>query len=125
MKPDSMLVEPTFLQDAMNQIAAEGLPRALKRLRQQEPILAAFLFDRLAALSGELALGGAPPQVVRGNHAAALSLVLVLEGLLWAISPNGMKRAAALALALADEQLRMGGVIAVALGVSVLWLLRG
>ncbi|MGH6943893.1 MAG: DUF2065 domain-containing protein [Geminicoccaceae bacterium] len=57
--------------------------------------------------------------------ATALCLVVVLEGLMWAISPNGMKRAAALALALADEQLRMGGAIAVAIGVGVLWLLRG
>jgi uncharacterized protein YjeT (DUF2065 family) len=35
-----------------------------------------------------------------------------------------MKRAAALALALANEQLRVGGVLAVAIGVGLLWLLR-
>jgi hypothetical protein len=54
----------------------------------------------------------------------AFGLVLVLEGLLWALSPAAMKRAAALALALANEQLRVGGVLAVAIGVGLLWLLR-
>jgi uncharacterized protein YjeT (DUF2065 family) len=57
--------------------------------------------------------------------ATALGLVLVLEGLLWAVSPNAMKRAAALALALANEQLRLGGLVAAALGVLLVWLLRG
>ena len=44
--------------------------------------------------------------------ATAVALVLVLEGLLWALSPDAMKRAAALALGLANEQLRLGGLIA-------------
>lgn len=57
--------------------------------------------------------------------ATALALVLVLEGLLWALAPEGMKRAAALALGMANGQLRIGGVAAVALGVLLVWLLRG
>ncbi len=57
--------------------------------------------------------------------ATALALVLVLEGLLWAVSPDGMKRAAAMALGMANEQLRAGGLIAVAIGVLLVWLLRG
>jgi uncharacterized protein YjeT (DUF2065 family) len=57
--------------------------------------------------------------------ATAVALVLVLEGLLWAVSPGAMKRAAAKALALADEQLRVGGLVAVALGVLLVWLVRG
>ena len=57
--------------------------------------------------------------------ATAVGLVLVLEGLLWAVSPGTMKRAAALALGLADEQLRLGGLAAVAVGVLLVWLVRG
>ena len=57
--------------------------------------------------------------------ATAVGLVLVLEGLLWAVSPGAMKRAAAMALALADEQLRLGGLVAVAVGVLLVWLVRG
>ena len=57
--------------------------------------------------------------------ATAVGLVLVLEGLLWAVSPGAMKRAAAMALGLADEQLRLGGLVAVAVGVLLVWLVRG
>lgn len=57
--------------------------------------------------------------------ATALALVLVLEGLLWALTPNAMKRAAAMALRLANEQLRMAGLAAATLGVVLVWLLRG
>ena len=48
--------------------------------------------------------------------ATAVALVLVLEGLLWAVSPERMKRAVAMALAVADEQLRFGGLVAVGCG---------
>jgi uncharacterized protein YjeT (DUF2065 family) len=54
-----------------------------------------------------------------------LALVLVLEGALWAIAPDGMKRAAAMALGIANQQLRTGGLVAVALGVFLVWLMRG
>jgi uncharacterized protein len=57
--------------------------------------------------------------------ATAGALVLVLEGLLWALSPASMKRAAALAVGLANEQLRMAGLLAAAIGVFLVWLLRG
>jgi uncharacterized protein YjeT (DUF2065 family) len=57
--------------------------------------------------------------------ATALSLVLVVEGLLWAVSPDGMKRAAAMALALANGQLRLAGLVAAGIGVLLVWLLRG
>lgn len=57
--------------------------------------------------------------------ATALALVLVLEGLLWAVAPNGMKRAAAIALSLANGQLRTGGLVSAAIGVLLVWLLRG
>jgi uncharacterized protein len=55
----------------------------------------------------------------------ALALVLVLEGALWAIAPDGMKRAAVVALSIANQQLRTGGLIAAALGVLLVWLMRG
>ena len=57
--------------------------------------------------------------------ATAFALVLVLEGLLWAVSPSSMKRAAATALGLANELLGIGGVVGVAIGVFLVWLVRG
>jgi uncharacterized protein YjeT (DUF2065 family) len=55
----------------------------------------------------------------------ALALVLVLEGTLWAAAPDGMKRAVAMTLTMSDQRLRTGGLIAAALGVLVVWLIRG
>ncbi len=57
--------------------------------------------------------------------ATALALVLVLEGILWALMPDGMKRAAMLALSLENSQLRNGGLVAAAAGVFLIWLMRG
>lgn len=59
------------------------------------------------------------------DFATAVALVLVLEGVLWALAPDGMKRAAMMALTLENRQLRSGGLVAAALGVFLVWLLRG
>lgn len=56
---------------------------------------------------------------------AALGLVLVIEGLLWAAFPSLTTR---LLQALGDTPepvLRVCGVAAIALGVLVVWLVRG
>jgi uncharacterized protein len=55
----------------------------------------------------------------------ALGLVLALEGSLYALFPQGMRRAIAMALALPSEQLRWTGVFAALVGVAVVWLVRG
>ena len=52
----------------------------------------------------------------------AAGLVLVVEGLIYAAAPLVMKRMMAELPKLSDEQLRLIGVAAVALGVSVVWL---
>lgn len=57
--------------------------------------------------------------------ATALALVLVLEGLLWAVAPDAMKRVAAMAAAVASAQLRTVGLVAAGLGVFLVWLVRG
>jgi len=55
----------------------------------------------------------------------AAALVLVLEGVLWALFPNGMKQAAARAIVLDAAVLRVGGLLFAALGVLAVWLIRG
>jgi uncharacterized protein len=57
--------------------------------------------------------------------ATALALVLVLEGLLWALFPNGMKRVVVAALAMRNARLRLAGLAAMAGGVVLVWLIRG
>jgi len=55
----------------------------------------------------------------------ALALVLVIEGMLWALFPDAMKRAAERALLMDSAQLRYAGLVAAALGVVFVWLVRG
>lgn len=51
-----------------------------------------------------------------------VGLVLVIEGLLWALAPRLGLRLLELAAATPEQQLRTGGAIAVAVGVLVVWL---
>jgi uncharacterized protein YjeT (DUF2065 family) len=54
-----------------------------------------------------------------------LALVLVVEGVLWALFPEGMREAAARAAAIDPARLRTGGIAFAALGVMCVWLIRG
>ncbi|MCB1834075.1 MAG: DUF2065 domain-containing protein [Geminicoccaceae bacterium] len=56
--------------------------------------------------------------------ATAAALVLVIEGLLWALFPEGMKRALAAAMETDDQMLRWGGLLFAVLGVGLVWLIR-
>jgi hypothetical protein len=57
--------------------------------------------------------------------AVALGLVLVIEGLLWALAPGFGRRMLDLASQMPESSLRMTGATAVALGVLIVWLVRG
>ncbi len=54
----------------------------------------------------------------------ALALVLVIEGVLWALFPERMKEAAARVLAIEPGHLRLGALASVGLGVLLVWLIR-
>ncbi|MCE7999989.1 MAG: DUF2065 domain-containing protein [Rhodobiaceae bacterium] len=55
----------------------------------------------------------------------AIGLVLVLEGLVYAAFPGGLKQMMAMAQTTPDETLRRFGLGALALGVVIVWLVRG
>ena len=55
----------------------------------------------------------------------ALGLVLVIEGALYALFPEGMQRMMAQALELPPALLRRAGLGAAVLGFVVVWLIRG
>ena len=55
----------------------------------------------------------------------ALGLVLVIEGLFWAAAPDFARSMALQAAGLPDHRLRIIGTIAVAIGVVIVWLVRG
>ncbi|MBP5857900.1 DUF2065 domain-containing protein [Marivibrio halodurans] len=55
----------------------------------------------------------------------ALGLVFVIEGMAYALFPEGAKRLAALAQSLPAGSLRRGGLIAAIAGALLVWLVRG
>jgi uncharacterized protein YjeT (DUF2065 family) len=54
----------------------------------------------------------------------ALGLVLVIEGLLYALVPAQLKAMMQTVQKLSDDQLRIGGVAAMATGVAAVWMVR-
>jgi uncharacterized protein YjeT (DUF2065 family) len=60
-----------------------------------------------------------------GDLVVALGLVLVLEGLLWALAPATARRMLEMANKLPASTLRATGWTAVAAGVFLVWLIRG
>lgn len=55
----------------------------------------------------------------------ALCLVLVIEGLIYVMFASAFKRYALQLLQMPEATLRTGGMIAIAVGVFGVWLLRG
>lgn len=56
---------------------------------------------------------------------AGIGLVLVLEGLVYALFPQGMQRLMAQVLEMPASTLRNGGLIAAVVGCLIIWLSRG
>ena len=54
-----------------------------------------------------------------------LGLVLVVEGLLWAAFPSAGRRMLEIASQTPEHSLRIGGAVAMLLGVAAVWLVRG
>ncbi|WP_027134068.1 DUF2065 domain-containing protein [Geminicoccus roseus] len=59
------------------------------------------------------------------NFWQTLALVLVVEGVVWALFPTAMRRLAARAAETEEGALRYGGLAFAVTGVVVVWLLRG
>ncbi len=57
--------------------------------------------------------------------AVALGLVLVIEGLLWALSPGLGRKLLQASAELPEGSLRLAGAAAAACGVLIVWLVRG
>ena len=59
------------------------------------------------------------------DFVVALGLVLVIEGVLYGGLPGLAKRLASEVQSVPEQALRVGGVIAVVVGVLIVWLVRG
>ncbi len=60
-----------------------------------------------------------------GDLVAAVALALAIEGALYALFPDAMKRYMARILEQPAATLRTAGVLATALGVGIVWVVRG
>ena len=58
------------------------------------------------------------------NVLMALGLVLVIEGLLYALVPAQLKAMMIAVQKLSDDHLRIGGVAAMAIGVVAVWIVH-
>ena len=56
---------------------------------------------------------------------AAIGLVLVIEGLVYGGFPGLARKLATEVLSMPENALRIGGLAAIAIGVGVVWLVRG
>lgn len=59
------------------------------------------------------------------DFVVAIGLVLVIEGVLYALFPSAMQRMLADVLTRPPQLLRTGGLIAACVGVGIVWLARG
>ena len=59
-----------------------------------------------------------------GDLGTGLALVLVIEGVLWALFPDRMKQAAAQAIMVDSGRLRLAGLAFAVVGVVLVWAIR-
>lgn len=57
--------------------------------------------------------------------AVAFGLVLVIEGLLWALAPDTARRTLEQVAQMPPDKVKLLGTAAVAIGVVIVWLARG
>jgi uncharacterized protein YjeT (DUF2065 family) len=56
---------------------------------------------------------------------AALGLVLVIEGVLYALFPGAMRRMGERVVNTPGDTMRLAGLVSAAIGVALVWLVRG
>jgi hypothetical protein len=75
--------------DTLHAVAAKVQTEAadtniLQSIAAREPLLAAFVADKLLTISGKLSLSGAPPEIVRGSYEDVATLVVTAVRAVWA-----------------------------------------
>ena len=59
------------------------------------------------------------------DFVVAIGLVFVIEGLLYALVPGALQRMMVSLIDAPESTLRVAGLVAVSIGVAVVWLIRG
>ena len=102
---------------------AAGAPEACAVPRPPSPTAAPSRAGACAA--GDAPDAGARRSGAMRDVAAAIGLVLALEGALYALFPDLMRRMAQQVMQTPGDTLRVVGVVSAALGVALVWLVRG
>ena len=81
---DPGIVSRTVLAAVLAERGSEN-PEAnvLQHLAQREPVLAAYISERVVSVSGKLALSGAPSEVVRAAYDDLIEVVAVAVRAVW------------------------------------------
>jgi len=81
---DPGVVTPSVLAAALAERADENRQaNILEKLAEREPVLAAYISERIVSVSGKLALSGAPSEVVRAAYDDLLEVVGVAIRAVW------------------------------------------
>src|SRR5262245_54858737 len=84
MKDASVVTKDTLTTVAAQVYAEAAETNLIQSLAAREPLLAAFVADKLLAISGKLSLCGAPPEIVQGSYEDVASLVATSVRAVWA-----------------------------------------
>jgi len=82
---DASVVSQNTLRAVAVAVAAEAVEgNVIQSVAAREPVLAAYIAEKMLAVSGKLALSGAPPEVVQGCYDEVANLVATSVRALWA-----------------------------------------
>src|SRR5262245_58862581 len=84
MKDASVVTKDTLTTVAAEVHAEAAETNLIQSLTAREPLLAAFVAEKLLAISGKLSLCGAPPEIVQGSYEDVASLVATSVRAIWA-----------------------------------------
>ena len=76
MTPDSMLTTQRMVHSAEESVQEQGWESAWRDLKEQEPMLADYFENRSTMIAGNMALAGAPTNVVQGVYNDIMEITL-------------------------------------------------
>lgn len=86
---DARLVSQETLSSVAAEVAAEAPERNIvESIATREPVLAAYIAERMLMVSGKLALCGAPPEIVQGCYEEVAKLIATSVRVVWRASDD-------------------------------------
>ena len=81
---DAGLISPDIMRDVLDEpVPQDKDTDILEAIGSREPVLASYVAQSLLAISGKLALSGAPPELVCGCHEDLLEVISASVRAVW------------------------------------------